>query len=359
MNDKPTPGQILAAALVLLAGWIVHDFAQALLAAGVTAIASWPVYERFRRGLPGHWGIGPAAAIFTLAVSVLALAPLVFATVALLGEARLLLADLAQADGQGIPAPAWLLGLPIAGPWLGEHWHTGALRTLTQKTEASTLLGWAHVLGQFTARQALIVAFAILLLYFFYREGDTLARATRKAGRRLIGDQADRYLDVATQAVRSSAASMLAVALFDTVATGLAYSLAGAPRAWVWAAITGTLAAVPFLGYAAVAALVMQLAVKGASAAALVSLLLGCAVLVAGDKLMRPMVARGGIRLPFVWVLMGCIGGFGVLGPAGLVIGPLVLALAREAMEQPAVRGGAGERSILAAPGFNAPRVRR
>jgi len=41
-------------------------------------------------------------------------------------------------------------------------------------------------------------------------------------------------------------------------------------------------------------------------------------------------VARGGIRLPFVWVLMGCVGGFGVLGLAGLVIGPVVLCLARE-----------------------------
>ncbi len=102
----------------------------------------------------------------------------------------------------------------------------------------------------------------------------------------------------------------------------------------VWAAITGALAAVPFLGYVAVAAMAVQLAVKGAAAAALLSLLLGCAVLLCGDKLVRPMVARGGIRLPFVWVLMGCVGGFGVLGMAGLVIGPVVLSLARELWEQ-------------------------
>lgn len=153
--------------------------------------------------------------------------------------------------------------------------------------------------------------------------------------RRFIGDQADRYVEVATRAVRASAASMLAVALFDTVAAALAYSLAGAPRALVWAALTGALAAVPFLGYAAVAALVIQLAVKGAMTPALLSLALGCAVLLLGDKVLRPMVARGGVRLPFVWVLMGCIGGFSVLGPAGLVIGPLALALAREAWEHP------------------------
>ena len=84
----------------------------------------------------------------------------------------------------------------------------------------------------------------------------------------------------------------------------------------------------------AVAALVAELALQGAASAALLSLLLGCAVLLCGDKIVRPMVAREGIRLPFVWVLMACIGGFGVLGLAGLVVGPVVLSLAREMGEQ-------------------------
>jgi predicted PurR-regulated permease PerM len=46
------------------------------------------------------------------------------------------------------------------------------------------------------------------------------------------------------------------------------------------------------------------------------------------------MVAREGIRLRFVWVLMGSLGGFEVLGLVGLVIGPVVLTLTRELWEQ-------------------------
>jgi len=61
---------------------------------------------------------------------------------------------------------------------------------------------------------------------------------------------------------------------------------------------------------------------------------LGCVVLLCGDKLVRPMVARGGKSLPCVWLLMGCVGGFGVLGLAGLVIGPVVPSLASELWEQ-------------------------
>ena len=61
---------------------------------------------------------------------------------------------------------------------------------------------------------------------------------------------------------------------------------------------------------------------------------LGCLVLFCGDKIVRPVVARDGTRLPFVWVLMGCLGGFEVLGLVGLVIGPVLLTLASELWEQ-------------------------
>ena len=53
-----------------------------------------------------------------------------------------------------------------------------------------------------------------------------------------------------------------------------------------------------------------------------------------GDKIVRPMVARNGVRLGFVWVLMGCLGGFEVLGLVGLVVGPVLLALTRERWEE-------------------------
>jgi predicted PurR-regulated permease PerM len=61
---------------------------------------------------------------------------------------------------------------------------------------------------------------------------------------------------------------------------------------------------------------------------------LGCVILFCGDKVVRPVVARDGTHLPFVWVLMGCLGGFEVLGLVGLVIGPVLLTITRELWEQ-------------------------
>jgi predicted PurR-regulated permease PerM len=102
----------------------------------------------------------------------------------------------------------------------------------------------------------------------------------------------------------------------------------------VWAAVTGSLAIVPFLGYVAVIALALQLAMTGASAPVLAAIGLGFVVLFCGDKIVRPLVAGEGTRLRFVWGLMGCLGGFEALGLVGLVIGPVVLTLTRELWAQ-------------------------
>jgi len=338
-TSRLPPGSLCAALIIGLSLWILHGFLQALLAACVTAIASWPLYVRFGTRLASRMRQSSKALIFTLLMTVFVLAPLLFASGALLTEASALLAQIAVADRRGIAAPEWLQQVPMIGRWLAARWqvelaYPGALQAWTQRTDATALLALAESLGQFMARHAFIIAFTILLLFFLYREGHSLANNFRRLLRHSIGERADGYIDLATRAVRASVNSMLVVALFDGFATAVAYMIAGVPHPALWAAITGLLALVPFLGYVAVAALTIQLAVTDATTSPLLAFGLGCLVLFCGDKVLRPLSARDGIRLRFVWILMGCLGGFEALGLVGLVIGPVVLTLVRELWEQ-------------------------
>lgn len=339
MQVKLPPGWFYATLIVVLSVWILHSFLQALLAACVTAIASWPLYTRFAARLPSRVGRSTKSLIFTLAVTVFVLTPLMFAFGALFTETRVLLLEIAAADKTGIAVPQGLENAPLIGPWAAARWHSelahpGALLRWTQRADASALLAWAQSLGQFMVRHAFIIGFTILLLFFLYQEGEALAQGFKRVLRYRIGERAERFVDLATRAVRASVNSMLMVSLFDGAATGVAYAIAGVPHAIVWAAITGLLALVPFLGYAAVVALTLQLALTAGATPPLLVFIFGCLVLLCGDKIVRPVLARDGIRLRFVWVLMGCLGGFEVLGLIGLVLGPVVLTLARELWEQ-------------------------
>jgi predicted PurR-regulated permease PerM len=340
MNVRLPRGWFYGLLIIVLSVWVLHSFLEALLAACVTAIASWPLYMRFKANLPWRLGRSGKPLIFTLLVSVFVLGPMIFAVAALLSEARGLLVDIAAADRAGIAVPPWLQNVPLFGHWLADRWqvqlaHPGFLATWTRRADdAGALLGWAQTLGQFTLRHAFIIGFAILVLFLLYQEGEWLVRGFARVLRRCIGDRADGYLELATCAVRASVNSMLIVALFDGFASGVAYAIADVPHAAVWAAITGLLALVPFLAYGAVVALALQMAMAATATSPLLALGLGGFVLLLGDKIVRPVVAREGLRLPFVCVLMGCLGGFEAIGLVGLVIGPVVLTLARELWEQ-------------------------
>jgi predicted PurR-regulated permease PerM len=316
----PAARSFYALAIVALSAWVLHSFFEALLAACVTAIASWPLYARFKAALPWRLGRSGKPLIFTLLMSVFVLGPMLFAVGALLNEARGLLVEVAAADNTGIAVPPWVENVPLAGQWLAGRWHLelahpGFLAAWTRRADdAGALLGWAQTLGQFMVRHAFIIGFAILVLFVLYQEGEWLVRGLRRVLRHCIGERADGYIELAGGAVRASVNSMLIVALFDGLASGVAYAVAGVPHAAVWAAITGLLALVPFLAYGAVVALALQLTMTPGAAAPALALGLGCFVLLIGDKIVRPVVAREGLRLPFVGVLMGCLGGFEVLG---------------------------------------------
>jgi predicted PurR-regulated permease PerM len=328
---------LLGTIIVAVSAWILQGFLHALLAATVIAVASWPLFRRFTVSLPRK-ARRAAPLMFTIAITALVFAPLTFAFVALASEAHGLMVAIADADRNGFALRHWLQEMP-AGRWIDDVWgadlaRPGALLGWVQRADPKALLGWAQSLGQFMAHHAFIILFTLLVLFFLYERGAGLSREVRALLRRRIGARADAYMKVAARAVRASVNGIVLVGLFDGVFAGVAYAIAGVPDAALWAAITGALALIPFLGYAAVGALALQLAIAGGGASAMLAVTLGCLVLIVGDKIVRPAVARDGTRLPFVWVLMGCLGGFETLGLVGLVIGPVALTLAREVWEQ-------------------------
>ena len=62
------------------------------------------------------------------------------------------------------------------------------------------------------------------------------------------------------------------------------------------------------------------------------------AIVLTGDKVVRPILVSSSTRLGFVWVLMGNLGGLQLLGLIGIFVGPVVLTLASALWSKRATR---------------------
>ena len=325
---------VWAALILLLSVWILRSFLEPLLWAAVIAIASWPLYQRFARSLPGWMASNVTPLLFTALLSVFVLGPIVFAFGALIAQAQRWVNQIALADQTGLAVPAWLEALPLVGTTLGERWKAllgtpGGLSVWLQRADASAVLGWAETLGQFMAHHLFIISFTVLVLFFLYRRGDALPRHLGRLVQDRLGPRAQPYVDLAIVALRATVNGMVILGLFDGGLTGITYALCGVERAEVWGAVTGVLSLIPFLAYVVVAAVALTLLAKGALMAAITVAALGVVVLFAGDKIVRPVLVGGSAKLGFVWVLMGTLGGVEGLGLLGLFVGPVALALSR------------------------------
>jgi predicted PurR-regulated permease PerM len=161
-----------------------------------------------------------------------------------------------------------------------------------------------------------------------YRRGEGLAHDLSRLINEKIGDHANRYVELAIRGLRATISSTLIVGIFDGVLTWIVCAIARLPDAHVWGALTGLLAAIPFLGYVVVFGAFMTLLSGGSVIAAWAVLGIGAVILLTGDKLVRPILVSSSTQLGFVWVLMGTLGGLELLGLIGIFVGPVVLALA-------------------------------
>lgn len=104
------------------------------------------------------------------------------------------------------------------------------------------------------------------------------------------------------------------------------YAIAGAPHPSLFGAITGICAMIPFASPVAFAAVAFQLGSQGAVGAAVGVLIAGGVVLFIADHFVRPVIIGEGAKLPFLWVLLGILGGIESFGLVGIFLGPALMA---------------------------------
>ena len=329
--DFKTGTRWIAGALIAgLSIAILWGFLKVLLWAAIIAVATWPLYGRFAHRMPSSMASNVTPFLFTVLVALVVLGPPSFAFATLASHAQSWVGTMLP-DSNEFVTPAWLSTIPVVGPKLVAQIHAhGGLSVWLQHADTTALLGWLQSVGEFAGRHLFRIAFTVLLLFFVYRSGEALARDLGRFVEERVGERANHYIELAIRGLRATMSSTLIVGVFDGVLTGTACWIAGLPDAYVWGALTGLLAAIPFLGYVAVFGAFLALLGGASAIAAWAFLATGAVILFTGDKVVRPILVGSSTQLGFVWVLMGTIGGLELLGFIGIFVGPVVLALAGE-----------------------------
>jgi predicted PurR-regulated permease PerM len=118
------------------------------------------------------------------------------------------------------------------------------------------------------------------------------------------------------------------IAIVQGLLTGIGFTIFGVPNPALWGVVAGMASFVPTIGTSLVSVPAMIfLFVTGMEAQA-IGLLVWSMVLVGTiDNLLTPYVISKNTEIPSLFILFSILGGISLMGPVGVLIGPLVLSL--------------------------------
>jgi predicted PurR-regulated permease PerM len=148
----------------------------------------------------------------------------------------------------------------------------------------------------------------------------------RRASRRLFGPGGERIGEQMVASVHGTVDGLVLVGLGEGVLLGIAYAFAGVPHPTLLGLLTAIAAMIPFGAPLLFGIAALLLLAQGSMLAAIAVFGFGMVVSFAADHFVRPTLIGGTTRLPFIWVLLGILGGVGEWGLLGLFVGPALMA---------------------------------
>ena len=321
----------LALGLLLLGVYTLHDFLAALAWAAIFAIAFWPLYGRAaaRFGTGRHNVLLPA--VFTMAVALIFIAPLSLVGIQLASDSHAATDWLRDVQQNGFQEPDMLHHLPFGQAALDGWWQQnladpGSARELVQRATRGHVADAGRLIIVQVARRLTVFVFTLLTLFFLFREGQALTAQLRRTIHRIFGPGGERVGRQMIVSVHGTVNGLVLVGLGVGVVLGIVYAIAGVPDPTAFGAVTAVAAMIPLAAPVIFSIAAATLLAKGAVAWGVAVFCIGMAVTFAADHFVRPTLIGGATKLPFLWVLLGILGGVEVWGLIGLFVGPAIMA---------------------------------
>lgn len=186
-----------------------------------------------------------------------------------------------------------------------------------------------NIASIFSATVSLLFTFLLLLLTIFYflKDGERWKKTLIRLSP--ISDNNDeKILDKLTQTINAVIKGYLLIAFVQGTLMGVGLAIFKVPNAAIWGVLAGIASIIPPLGTALVSVpAVIFLFATGQTGASLGLLIWAVIVVGAGDNLLNPYIVGHKINVPPFLILFSVLGGIALLGPVGILIGPLTVSL--------------------------------
>lgn len=331
-NHKELISIGLTIGIILFALFIVHRFIPSMIWATIIGIATYPLYLRWRYFFGNQHNL--SALLFTSILALLFLLPLSWLATILIKELQLFINYLQTINRQGGQAPSLLQQFPVIGNDLVTYWDNnigqpGMVRSLLSNLHLSLTPASYYIkqIGVNLAHRGFQLGFTLLALFFFFRDGDKLIQQVNHIGEFCLGQRWFRYADRLPSALRATVNGTIVVGLGVGFLMGVCYMLVGFPAPTLTGFITAFAAMIPFVVPVVFVIVALILLSMGSMIGAIIVVIWGTVVMFVADHFIKPVLIGGAIKLPFLAVLFGILGGVETLGLLGLFVGPIIMVL--------------------------------
>ena len=338
----------LAAVVIVIIGCyqVLYPFIPAILFSAVACSSSWPVYLRIRQAIGGRssW----AALLMTILLIVLVIGPSTVLALSLADNVTAGLDAIKELLERGpfLP-PDWLKQVPLVGEPLDGYWHRLAasreevvalLKNLIEPTK-NVIVG----LGKAIGTSLLQLVMAIMIAFFFYRDGENLVRVSGKILEKLAGDLSDELLVTIDNTVTGVVHGIFGTALAQAAVAVLGFLIAGVPGALVLGTATFFLSMIPIGPPLVWGGAALWLFFQGSIGWSIFMVAWGLLAISSIDNFVKPYLISRSSHLPILLIVFGVFGGIVAFGFIGVFIGPPILAVGLTLLQfwiaQPALYG--------------------
>ena len=302
---------------------IIEPFIPAVAFALALAVATQRPFQWLRRRVHNEtW----AAALAVVLVALLLIGPAVSLTTYIFQLASDNVDQLKSGGGFN-ELLAKLRQVPVLGPAVGQAAANFKLEEqIGNIGQGIAARASGFISGSVAVLTQLVIT--LFVLFFLYRDCGAALHSARTL-MPLSYEESDRVFERIGSTIHATVNGSLTVALVQAVLAGIVYAILGVPASVLWAAVTFICALIPVFGTFIVwAPIALYLALSGSVGKAIFLVIWGGAVVGSIDNVLYPYLVGDKLRLHTVPTFFAILGGISVFGVAGLILGPLALAIA-------------------------------